>query len=1388
MQPPPAYISPIQYSHLSNHQSTETLPHSPDHQIPSDLDSLPFESGTSPQSIFFLSGLHEEVGEESKLARSFERIRAIVRKKRQAREKTENEQNMKLEEMVREVMSRHAAEKCYTATGVHETVIGKIDHKRHAAMVQEIMSLQRENDNEADGRNNRHSPTFPRVVNSIMTGELEDRKYSISCHENLNKHTEDKRYSLVLPKSAQSVLNDEDDRCSPSSQDTNKKSAVSDQEDSVLRPLVDKRTSLTTQQTESKDESNAEESIELEVLDKGPGETETMLPSTEAPQKPRSSAVKQPWHALASYVDELTVGGRRDSQGHYVDGMGSFPGFGRNKTVKVPQDCFPQHCYQRCLCCDKYLETPCGQRWTHIRTVVLSYVDTPMFEWFILVLIFASSITLCFEDIYLDENIVLKNVLYWTNLGFCALFSIEMMLKWLALGFWRYFTSFWTILDFIIVFVSIFSLLIEENENLKVLRSLRTLRALRPLRAISRWQGMRIVVNALMYAIPSIFNVLLVCLVFWLVFSIMGVQFFGGKFFKCVDDEGTILPLSDVDDMEECVRKNYSWVNSKISFDNVGNAYLALFQVATFEGWMEVMADAVDARGVNLQPQREANLYAYLYFVVFIVCGSFFTLNLFIGVIIDNFNMLKKKYEGGVLEMFLTESQKHYYTAMKKLGRKKPQKVIKRPMNQVLAMFYDLSNSRRFEIAIFVLIFLNMLTMGIEHYQQPHAIFFVLEVSNAFFTTVFGLEAIVKIIGLRYHYFTVPWNLFDFLLVVASILGILMEDIMIDFPVSPTLLRVVRVFRIGRILRLIKAAKGIRKLLFALVVSLPALFNIGALLALITFIYAIIGMSVFGHVKQQGALDDMVNFETFGRSMQLLFRLMTSAGWNDVLESLMIQPPNCNPTYNNQPNGDCGSPLLAITYFTSFIIISYMIVINMYIAIILENFNQAHQEEEIGIVEDDLEMFYIRWSKYDPHATQFIRFSQLSDFIASLDPPLGIPKPNTVALVSFNLPIARGNKIHCLDILHSLVKYVLGHVEETEDFRKLQDQMDIKFKKQFPTRKELEIVSSTRIWKRQDKAARTIQNAFREYIRLKREREREPLDLEDEMTQTSSPGGGWQSRLSAFLHVHRGSRASSRKSSRASDASELSELGGAWLNLPLLFLSGAHQGQTEDLLDPGHTTATNGNVCITVSEPSPDTGPTLDETKPSSSLALPVSAKDKLKEPLTVGDVSILVTQPSPEGATVPVDRDAQDRRPSNSSGDSNNPSLSGNDLQDSRTMPSLSSGTTNAALERHPLGLLHPVGTVLSLFPMQLGNGSDLGSVPRKPASEAVTGPMDMHPVRVRPGTGLSLPPSEPSKVLAKSSPERRRARLRRRPSDATLVQVLVHRESEESNDDKGS
>ena len=100
--------------------------------------------------------------------------------------------------------------------------------------------------------------------------------------------------------------------------------------------------------------------------------------------------------------------------------------------------------------------------------------------------------------------------------------------------------------------------------------------------------------------------------------------------------------------------------------------------------------------------------------------------------------------------MFLTESQKHYYTAMKKLGRKKPRKMIRRPMNPYLALFYDIAMSRRFEIAIFIMIFLNMVVMVVEHYGQPPVFTFILELCNALFTTMFALGTLSLSLSLSF--------------------------------------------------------------------------------------------------------------------------------------------------------------------------------------------------------------------------------------------------------------------------------------------------------------------------------------------------------------------------------------------------------------------------------------------------------------------------------------------------------------------------------------------------------------------------------------------------------------------------------------------------------------
>lgn len=317
----------------------------------------------------------------------------------------------------------------------------------------------------------------------------------------------------------------------------------------------------------------------------------------------------------------------------------------------------------------------------------------------------------------------------------------------------------------------------------------------------------------------------------------------------------------------------------------------------------------------------------------------------------------------------------------------------------------------------------------------------------------------------------------------------ILDDILSNVFVTPSLLRVVRIFRIGRVLRLIKAAKGIRKLLFALVISLPALFNIAMLLFLVVFIYAIFGMTIFGFVKTTPSMSDVVNFQTFPNSLLLLFRLCTAAGWNEILDPLMISKPNCNDTHVTMPDysiiersgGDCGDSILAPLFMSTFVMLTFLIIINLYIAVILENFSQAHEQEEVGITEDDFEMFYMTWEQYDPHATQFIKYHQLSDFVADLDPPLGMAKPNEIALVAFDLPIYERDRLHCLDVLVGLVKHVLGGVEETDQFKLLKQQIEEKFKEAFPTRAQLKICSTTLGRKKEDVAAKTLQRAWRQH-------------------------------------------------------------------------------------------------------------------------------------------------------------------------------------------------------------------------------------------------------------------------------------------------------------------
>ncbi|NXX71387.1 SCN4A protein, partial [Spizella passerina] len=494
---------------------------------------------------------------------------------------------------------------------------------------------------------------------------------------------------------------------------------------------------------------------------------------------------------------------------------------------------------------------------------------------------------------------------------------------------------------------------------------------------------------------------------------------------------------------------------------------------------------------IEEQPQYEINLYMYIYFVIFIIFGAFFTLNLFIGVIIDNFNQQKKKMTlrfptpvNRFLLLFLLCFCFAVPTLCSHLFSDPPLLPLCPSLqNKIQGKVFDFVTKQVFDITIMILICLNMVTMMVETDDQSELKTSVLYKINLVFIVIFTGECVLKMFALRHYFFTVGWNIFDFVVVILSILGIVLSDIIEKYFVSPTLFRVIRLARIGRVLRLIRGAKGIRTLLFALMMSLPALFNIGLLLFLVMFIYSIFGMSNFAYVKKESGIDDIFNFETFGNSIICLFQITTSAGWDGLLNPILNSgPPDCDPELENPGSsvkGDCGNPAIGIFFFCSYIIISFLIVVNMYIAIILENFSVATEESSEPLCEDDFEMFYETWEKFDPDATQFIAYSTLSDFVDTLQEPLRVPKPNKIKLITMDLPMVAGDKIHCLDILFALTKEVLGDSGEMDA---LKATMEEKFMAANPSKVSYEPITTTLKRKHEEVCATRIQRAFRRYL------------------------------------------------------------------------------------------------------------------------------------------------------------------------------------------------------------------------------------------------------------------------------------------------------------------
>ena len=170
-----------------------------------------------------------------------------------------------------------------------------------------------------------------------------------------------------------------------------------------------------------------------------------------------------------------------------------------------------------------------------------------------------------------------------------------MLAKWEVFSVRGYLSDSWNLLDGSIVFISLLSLL-DSIESLNFLRALRVLRALRPLRLLHRFPGMQVVVISLMKAGPAIINVMVVMLLFWTIFGILGVQVFKGTFYQCSPSE-TLANLTEA----ECLAAGGGWLRYSPGFDNIFEAIVTLFEVRTRENWARGRANP------NLSPNPNPN-------------------------------------------------------------------------------------------------------------------------------------------------------------------------------------------------------------------------------------------------------------------------------------------------------------------------------------------------------------------------------------------------------------------------------------------------------------------------------------------------------------------------------------------------------------------------------------------------------------------------------------------------------------------------------------------------------------------------------------------------------------------------------------------------------------
>uniref|UniRef100_A0A8D0UAR7 Voltage-dependent R-type calcium channel subunit alpha n=1 Tax=Sus scrofa TaxID=9823 RepID=A0A8D0UAR7_PIG len=676
-----------------------------------------------------------------------------------------------------------------------------------------------------------------------------------------------------------------------------------------------------------------------------------------------------------------------------------------------------------------------------IRRACHYIVNLRYFEMCILLVIAASSIALAAEDPVLT-NSERNKVLRYFDYVFTGVFTFEMVIKMIDQGLilqdGSYFRDLWNILDFVVVVGALVAFALanalgtNKGRDIKTIKSLRVLRVLRPLKTIKRLPKLKAVFDCVVTSLKNVFNILIVYKLFMFIFAVIAVQLFKGKFFYCTD--------SSKDTEKECIGnyvdheknkmevKGREWKRHEFHYDNIIWALLTLFTVSTGEGWPQVLQHSVDVTEEDRGPSRSNRMEMSIFYVVYFVVFPFFFVNIFVALIIITFQEQGDKM---MEECSLEKNERaciDFAISAKPLTRYMPQN---RQTFQYRVWHFVVSPS--FEYTIMAMIALNTVVLMMKYYSAPCTYELALKYLNIAFTMVFSLECVLKIIAFGFlNYFRDTWNIFDFITVIGSITEIILTDSKL-VNTSGFNMSFLKLFRAARLIKLLRQGYTIRILLWTFVQSFKALPYVCLLIAMLFFIYAIIGMQVFGNIKldEESHINRHNNFRSFFGSLMLLFRSATGEAWQEIMLSCLGEK-GCEPD-TTAPSGQseserCGTDL-AYVYFVSFIFFCSFLMLNLFVAVIMDNFEYLTRDSSI-LGPHHLDEFVRVWAEYDRAACGRIHYTEMYEMLTLMSPPLGLGKrcPSKVAykrLVLMNMPVAEDMTVHFTSTLMALIRTAL---------------------------------------------------------------------------------------------------------------------------------------------------------------------------------------------------------------------------------------------------------------------------------------------------------------------------------------------------------------------------